>query len=71
MLHPNNKVFNITSMNMWNDYGFVSHIFNEFTKNGIDVNIITTSQFSVFVTTSESNITKINFVKKEIILFLS
>ena len=40
---------------MWNDYGFVSHIFESFKNNGLDINIITTSQFSVMVTTNEIN----------------
>ena len=43
-----NIVFQITSLDMWNDYGFVSHILNVL-KESIDVNIITTAQFSVML----------------------
>ena len=32
---------------MWNNYGFVYDIFKSFANYGIDVNIVTTSQFVV------------------------
>lgn len=63
MIDRNNIVFQITSLDMWNDYGFVSHIFECFKKESIDVNIITTSQFSVMVTTNELDMNKINNYK--------
>jgi len=63
MIDRNNIVFQITSLDMWNDYGFVSHIFECFKKESIDVNIITTAQFSVMVTTNELNMNKINNCK--------
>ena len=52
-------VFNIKSPNMWNAYGFVYDIFRRFSDKQIDVNIITTSQFSVSTTTSDTNIYKL------------
>ena len=51
MLDRGNQVFNITSLNMWNDYGFVADIFSKFKKYSIDINIITTSQYSILATT--------------------
>ena len=48
-------LFNIKSENMWNAYGFVSDIFRRFTESHIDINIITTSQFSISTTTNEKN----------------
>ena len=55
----NITLFKIFSLNMWNAYGFTAEIFRNFEKIGIDVNIITTSQFSIYVTTDEKNILKI------------
>jgi diaminopimelate decarboxylase/aspartate kinase len=51
----NITVFNIESINMWNNYGFVYDIFKKFSKLGIDVNIITTSQFTISTTTDCQN----------------
>jgi aspartate kinase len=48
-------LFNIRSENMWNAYGFVSDIFRRFSELHIDINIITTSQFSISTTTNEKN----------------
>ena len=48
----NITVFEIKSMDMWNQYGFLYHIFGLFSKCHIDVNIVITSQFSVSVTTN-------------------
>jgi aspartate kinase len=48
-------LFNIRSENMWNAYGFVSDIFRRFSELQIDINIITTSQFSISTTTNEKN----------------
>lgn len=52
-------VFNIKSPNMWNAYGFVYDIFRRFSDKQVDVNIITTSQFSVSTTTSDTNVYKL------------
>ena len=38
----------VTSLDMWNDYGFVSHIFESFKNNGLDINIITGEYGPVF-----------------------
>lgn len=51
----NITVFNIESVNMWNNYGFVYDIFGKFSNLGIDVNIITTSQFTISTTTDCQN----------------
>jgi aspartate kinase len=49
------SVFDVESQDMWNSYGFVYDIFRHFSEKQVDVNIITTSQFSVSATTSETN----------------
>lgn len=54
-IQKNVSVFHIKSMNMWNSYGFVNDIFRRFAQNQVDVNIITTSQFSISTTTNETN----------------
>jgi bifunctional diaminopimelate decarboxylase / aspartate kinase len=66
MIDRNNIVFQVTSLDMWNDYGFVSHIFECFKQDSIDVNIITTAQFSVMATTNETNLIKIENCKKKL-----
>jgi aspartate kinase len=53
-------LFEITSMDMWEGYGFVYDIFKVFNEEKIDVNIITTSQFTISTTTNEKNNFKIN-----------
>ena len=53
-------IFHIKSVNMWNNYGFVHDIFKDFSDFGINVNIITTSQFEVSCTTD--NISETNFL---------
>mgnify|MGYP002847871693 CR=1 FL=1 len=58
----NITVFNIESINMWNNYGFVYDIFEKFSNLGIDVNIITTSQFTISTTTDCKNIKLLNKV---------
>ena len=58
-LQKNQTVFKIKSLNMWNSYGFITDIFRRFSENRIDVNIITTSQFSISATTSEANLYKL------------
>ena len=44
--HNNITVFEIKSLDMWNQYGFLYHIFGLFSKCHIDINIVITSQFS-------------------------
>ena len=52
---------------MWNQYGFLYHIFGLFSKCHIDINIVITSQFSVSVTTSAdySQIYKVSSLLEE------
>ena len=53
---------------MWNSYGFITDIFRRFSENRIDINIVTTSQFSISATTSELDLYKlkeINDILKE------
>ena len=49
------KLIRITSENMWNNYGFVYDIFRRFSERRIDVNIISTSQFTISTTCEEKN----------------
>lgn len=65
-LQDNVKVFKITSLNMWNNYGFVFDIFSVFKKYNIDVNIINTSQFNITTTTDDTNIHNLQNVKNEL-----
>ena len=62
-LQDNVKVFKITSLNMWNNYGFVYDIFSTFKNSNIDVNIINTSQFNITTTTEESDVNKLEKTK--------
>lgn len=75
--HSNNKVyaitiqdnvtlFKITSLNMWNNYGFVYDIFSIFKEHNVDVNIINTSQFNITTTTDEYDETKLNNIKNKL-----
>jgi len=48
-------VYEIESHNMWQNWGFVKDIFEVFTKYNIDVNIVTTSLFSITTTTDEKS----------------
>lgn len=63
-IQDNVKVFKVTSLNMWNNYGFVYDIFSTFKNSNIDVNIINTSQFNITTTTEESDIVKLEEIKK-------
>jgi len=49
------KLIKITSENMWNNYGFVYDIFRRFSERRIDVNIISTSQFTISTTCEEKD----------------
>jgi len=48
-------LFKISSLDMWNSYGFMHDIFRRFASDKIDVNIVTTSPSSVYTTTDETN----------------
>lgn len=63
-IQDNVKVFKVTSLNMWNNYGFVYDIFATFKEFNVDVNIINTSQFNITTTTEESDIVKLEEIKK-------
>jgi len=56
----NITLFKITSMCMWDGYGFVYDIFKRFSDKKVNVNIITTSQFSISTTTDESDMNILN-----------
>jgi aspartate kinase len=45
---------------MWNSYGFVYDIFKIFSDKKVNVNIITTSQFTISTTTDEKDIEILN-----------
>ena len=60
------SVFKIKSLNMWNNYGFVYHIFSMFKDFNVDVNIINTSQFDITTTTDDTDIIKLNRLKDEL-----
>ncbi len=65
-IQNNVKVFKITSMNMWNNFGFVYDIFSIFKKYNVDVNIINTSQFNITTTTEDTNLENLLHVKNEL-----
>ncbi len=52
-LQRNVKLFRITLDSMWSGYGFIYDIFRRFSERRIDVNIISTSQFTVSTTCDE------------------
>ena len=56
----NITLFKITSMCMWDGYGFVYDIFKRFSDKKVNVNIITTSQFSISTTTDETDTNILN-----------
>jgi aspartate kinase len=62
-LQKSQTVFKIKSIDMWNSYGFITDIFRRFSENRIDINIVTTSQFSISATTSETNLYKLKEIK--------
>lgn len=61
------NIFKITSLDMWENAGFVHDIFSVFKMFNVDVNIITTSQFSVHVTTEENNKLKLDEINNHLI----
>jgi diaminopimelate decarboxylase/aspartate kinase len=62
----NINMFKIESLDMWEGEGFVSDIFSVFSKYGLSVDIITTSQFSITTTTSDNSNTKLESVKESL-----
>jgi aspartate kinase len=58
----NVSIFQITSLDMWETSGVMYEIFGVFAEQKIDVNIITTSQFSISVTTNEKSQKKMDRV---------
>jgi len=65
-IQNNITLFTIESLNMWENYGFVSSIFEVFSKYNLDVNIITTSQFSIKTTVRDKDEIKINKAVEEL-----
>jgi len=59
-------LFKIKSLNMWNSSGFVSSIFRKFSEKGINIDIVTTSQFSITTTTTETNQYKLMEIRDEL-----
>jgi aspartate kinase len=63
-IQKNETIFKIKSLDMWNSIGFLNDIFRKFSENKIDINIVTTSQFSISATTSEQNKYKLMEIKE-------
>lgn len=63
-LQKNETIFKIKSLDMWNSVGFLNDIFRKFSENKININIVTTSQFSVSATASEQNKYKLLEIKE-------
>lgn len=61
-LQQNVTIFTIKSIDMWDGFGFMADIYNVFHTFQVDVNIVTTSQFSIVTTTDEKSIVKLNKV---------
>lgn len=59
----NITLIKVCSMNMWQQYGFAERIFNVFAVNKIDIDIISSSSVSISVTTSETNMKKLEDAK--------
>ena len=62
----NVTVFKIESLDMWETAGILFEIFTVFKNENIDINIITTSQFSIALTTNELSKKKIENAKTEL-----
>ena len=62
----NITLFKITSLSMWDSYGFVYDIFKIFSDKKVNVNIISTSQFSISTTTDEKNIEILKELAKDL-----
>lgn len=59
--------FKITSIDMWEGIGFLYDIFEKFKDNGVEVDIVNTSQFSVVVTTKEKCKAKLVAVRDKLV----
>ena len=62
----NVNVIQIILLDMWEGYGFLSEIFKSFTTQKITIDIVSTSQFSISVTTSEKSEKKLERVINEL-----
>jgi diaminopimelate decarboxylase/aspartate kinase len=56
------SLFEIETSDMWKNPGIAGDILDIFGKNQVDVDIISTSQFVVMITTEEKNKSKLNLV---------
>lgn len=65
-IQKSQTLFKIKSLNMWNSSGFVSSIFRKFSEKGINIDIVTTSQFSITTTTTETNEYKLMEIRDEL-----
>lgn len=65
-IQSSQTLFKIRSMNMWNSSGFVSSIFRKFSEKGINIDIVSTSQFSITTTTTETNQYKLMEIRDEL-----
>lgn len=65
-IQSNQTLFKIKSLNMWNSFGFVSSIFRKFSEKSLNIDIVTTSQFSITTTTTETNKYKLLEIKDEL-----
>lgn len=65
-IQKSQTLFKIKSLNMWNSSGFVSSIFRKFSEKGINIDIVTTSQFSITTTTTETNQYKLMEIRDEL-----
>lgn len=59
-------VFKIKLLDIWNSYTFVSDIFARFNENQIDIDIVSTSQFSMSGTTCTTNFYKLKEMKDKL-----
>ena len=62
----NITLFKITSLSMWDSYGFVYDIFKMFSDKKVNVNIISTSQFSISTTTDEKELSILKELSDEL-----
>lgn len=65
-IQTSQTIFKIKSFDMWNSHGFITNIFRKFSESRINIDIISTSQFSISTTTSESNILKLMEIRDKL-----
>lgn len=53
------KMITVETPDMWNSYGYVGDIFRRFTELRVDVDIVSTSQFAISITTNEKDTLKL------------